>query len=279
MTRVPCATRRRSLTRRARCAGYLVQDIPEAHFCCGSAGTNLLQPDLARQLGQRKAMNIAGLAPQIIAAGNIGCITQIGQYSDAPIVHTVELLDWAYGGQRPSALETSRSKNCPRRPQPRTALAGRKPQPSSGCTRRPSPTATTSGSGDPRLSTGDIMNEGMQGFLREVAAGIGEQWVDTRRETLARYGEHTLPAPVREPSAVLFPASTEHVRAIVLAANRWRIELYPISTGNNIGLGSGANQRRPGCGGSGIPHEPHPPGQRGNVLRRTRAGRQLSDAP
>ena len=82
------------------------------------------------------------------------------------------------------------------------------------------------------------MNEGMQGFLREVAAGIGEQWVDTRRETLARYGEHTLPAPVREPSAVLFPASTEHVRAIVLAANRWRIELYPISTGNNIGLGS-----------------------------------------
>ena len=103
-----CATRRRSLTRRAllRKAGYLVQDIPEAHFCCGSAGTyNLLQPDLARQLGQRKAMNIAGLAPQIIAAGNIGCITQIGQYSDAPIVHTVELLDWAYGGQRPSALE------------------------------------------------------------------------------------------------------------------------------------------------------------------------------
>ena len=98
---------RRSLTARAllRKAGYLVQDIPEAHFCCGSAGTNLLQPDLARQLGQRKAMNIAGLAPQIIAAGNIGCITQIGQYSDAPIVHTVELLDWAYGGQRPSALE------------------------------------------------------------------------------------------------------------------------------------------------------------------------------
>ena len=89
-----------------RKAGYLVQDIPEAHFCCGSAGTyNLLQPDLARRLGQRKAMNIAGLAPQIIAAGNIGCITQIGQYSDAPIVHTVELLDWAYGGKRPSALE------------------------------------------------------------------------------------------------------------------------------------------------------------------------------
>ena len=49
---------------------------------------------------------------------------------------------------------------------------------------------------------------------------------------------NTPPAPVREPSAVLFPASTEHVRAIVLAANRWRVELYPISTGNNIGLGS-----------------------------------------
>src|SRR5690606_33432188 len=76
-----------------------VVDIPEAHFCCGSAGTyNMLQPALARQLGERKAGNIESVEPQIIAAGNIGCITQIRQYRQAPIVHTVELLDWAHGG-------------------------------------------------------------------------------------------------------------------------------------------------------------------------------------
>lgn len=87
-------------------AGFQVADIPEAHFCCGSAGTyNLLQPELARQLGQRKAENIQRVAPQIIAAGNIGCITQIHLYEKTPIVHTIELLDWAYGGPCPPALE------------------------------------------------------------------------------------------------------------------------------------------------------------------------------
>lgn len=86
-------------------AGFIVNDVPEAHFCCGSAGTyNLLQPDIASQLGARKAKNIAGTSPQIIAAGNIGCLTQIAHYSDTPIVHTVELLDWAHGGELPPAL-------------------------------------------------------------------------------------------------------------------------------------------------------------------------------
>lgn len=89
-------------------AGYFVSDVPEAHFCCGSAGTyNMLQPDLARQLGQRKAENLASTHPQIVAAGNIGCITQIGLHSPTPIVHTVELLDWAYGGPAPLALRNA----------------------------------------------------------------------------------------------------------------------------------------------------------------------------
>jgi glycolate oxidase iron-sulfur subunit len=89
-------------------AGYQVFDVPEAHFCCGSAGTyNMLQPDLARQLGQRKAANLASTQPQIVAAGNIGCITQIGLHSSTPTVHTVELLDWAYGGPPPLALRTA----------------------------------------------------------------------------------------------------------------------------------------------------------------------------
>lgn len=90
-----------------RAAGFEVVDIGEQHFCCGSAGTyNMLQPELARQLGQRKAENIERVQPQIVAAGNIGCINQIRLYTDAPIVHTVELLDWAYGGPRPLALES-----------------------------------------------------------------------------------------------------------------------------------------------------------------------------
>lgn len=88
-----------------RAAGFSVQDVPESHFCCGSAGTyNMLQPEMARHLGERKAQNIASTEPQIVSAGNIGCIKQIGIYSETPIVHTVELLDWAYGGPRPVGL-------------------------------------------------------------------------------------------------------------------------------------------------------------------------------
>jgi glycolate oxidase iron-sulfur subunit len=87
-------------------AGFTVLDIPEAHICCGSAGTyNILQPEMARQLRDRKVANIERIKPDVIAAGNIGCITQIGQATDIPIVHTVELLDWAYGGPVPRGLE------------------------------------------------------------------------------------------------------------------------------------------------------------------------------
>lgn len=86
-------------------AGFAVKDVPESHFCCGSAGTyNILQPAIAAELGRRKAGNIGSTEPQIVAAGNIGCITQIGLYSQAPVVHTVELLDWAHGGPLPPAL-------------------------------------------------------------------------------------------------------------------------------------------------------------------------------
>jgi glycolate oxidase iron-sulfur subunit len=88
-----------------RTAGYIVLDVAEGHFCCGSAGTyNMLQPKLATDLGERKAANIARTHPQIVAAGNIGCLTQIGLYIHTPVVHTVELLDWAYGGPVPPAL-------------------------------------------------------------------------------------------------------------------------------------------------------------------------------
>ena len=89
-----------------RDAGFTVMDVPEGHICCGSAGTyNILQPDLARQLRDRKAANIASVKPDLVAAGNIGCISQLAPGLDIPIVHTVELLDWAYGGPVPKGLE------------------------------------------------------------------------------------------------------------------------------------------------------------------------------
>jgi glycolate oxidase iron-sulfur subunit len=83
-------------------AGFDVVDVPEGHLCCGSAGTyNLLQPELAEALRERKLRNIASVKPEIVAAGNIGCITQLAADAGVPVVHTVELLDWATGGPKP----------------------------------------------------------------------------------------------------------------------------------------------------------------------------------
>jgi glycolate oxidase iron-sulfur subunit len=80
-------------------AGFTVLDIPESHICCGSAGTySMLQPEMSAQLRDRKVRNIESVRPDVIATGNIGCITQIARGTGIPIVHTVELLDWATGG-------------------------------------------------------------------------------------------------------------------------------------------------------------------------------------
>jgi glycolate dehydrogenase iron-sulfur subunit len=86
-------------------AGFEPLDVPEAHLCCGSAGTyNLLQPEFATRLRDRKLANIAKLDPDLVAAGNIGCITQLAPGCPVPVVHTAELLDWATGGPRPGAI-------------------------------------------------------------------------------------------------------------------------------------------------------------------------------
>jgi glycolate oxidase iron-sulfur subunit len=88
-----------------RKSGFVVKEIPEGHLCCGSAGTyNILQPALANQLRARKVANIEPLKPDVIAAGNIGCITQIAAGITTPVVHTIELLDWATGGPVPVPL-------------------------------------------------------------------------------------------------------------------------------------------------------------------------------
>jgi len=88
-------------------AGFDTLDVPEAHLCCGSAGTyNLLQPEIAAALRERKLANIAATRPDFVATGNIGCITQLAPDCEVPVVHTVELLDWATGGSVPKALST-----------------------------------------------------------------------------------------------------------------------------------------------------------------------------
>ncbi len=86
-------------------AGFTVLEVPEGHLCCGSAGTyNLLQPELAAALRERKLANIALTGAELVAAGNIGCITQLAGPAPLPVVHTVELLDWATGGPMPRGL-------------------------------------------------------------------------------------------------------------------------------------------------------------------------------
>jgi glycolate oxidase iron-sulfur subunit len=87
-------------------AGFVVKDVPEGHLCCGSAGTyNMLQPEIAGALAARKAANIERVAPDVVATSNLGCMVQIGQATTLPIVHLVELIDWATGGPRPDALQ------------------------------------------------------------------------------------------------------------------------------------------------------------------------------
>jgi len=91
-------------------AGFAVREVPEGHLCCGSAGTyNMLQPEIAVRLRDRKLANIATLNPDIIATGNVGCMAQLKTATSIPVVHTVELLDWATGGPRPADVKEVRA--------------------------------------------------------------------------------------------------------------------------------------------------------------------------
>ena len=86
-------------------AGFKVVEPADSHLCCGSAGTyNLMQPEISKKLKARKVQTLEAKSPDVIAAGNIGCMMQIGSGTEVPIVHTVELLDWATGGPRPPAM-------------------------------------------------------------------------------------------------------------------------------------------------------------------------------
>jgi glycolate oxidase iron-sulfur subunit len=86
-------------------AGFTVLEIPDGHICCGSAGTyNILQPDLAKELQERKLQSINSVKPDLVATGSIGCLNQLS-VGAFPVVHTAELLDWAYGGPCPETLK------------------------------------------------------------------------------------------------------------------------------------------------------------------------------
>lgn len=87
-------------------AGFTIVEPSDPHLCCGSAGTyNLMQPEISKQLKERKVRTLEAKNPDVIAAGNIGCMMQIGSAAGVPVVHTVELLDWATGGPRPAGLD------------------------------------------------------------------------------------------------------------------------------------------------------------------------------
>ncbi|MEX0329243.1 MAG: glycolate oxidase subunit GlcF [Ruegeria sp.] len=95
-------------------AGFTVLEPADSHLCCGSAGTyNLMQPQISAKLKQRKVQSLEAKAPDVIAAGNIGCMMQIGSGTDIPIVHTVQMLDWATGGPKPGALQAGRTDSNP----------------------------------------------------------------------------------------------------------------------------------------------------------------------
>jgi len=94
-----------------RQAGFVVREIAEGHLCCGSAGTyNILQPEIAARLRERKVANVVRTGADIVATGNIGCITQLAAGADLPVAHTVELLDWATGGPAPPAWLARRER-------------------------------------------------------------------------------------------------------------------------------------------------------------------------
>ncbi|WP_108482878.1 glycolate oxidase subunit GlcF [Oceaniglobus ichthyenteri] len=96
-------------------AGFTVVEPKDSHLCCGSAGTyNLMQPEISKELKRRKVSTLMAKEPEVIAAGNIGCMMQIGSAAGVPVVHTVELLDWATGGPRPPAMDPDKAPKVPR---------------------------------------------------------------------------------------------------------------------------------------------------------------------
>ena len=87
-------------------AGFEVREPAESHLCCGSAGTyNMMQPEISGRLKDRKAANLDRTKADVMATGNIGCMVQLEDAVGMPVVHTVELLDWATGGPKPAGLE------------------------------------------------------------------------------------------------------------------------------------------------------------------------------
>lgn len=91
-------------------AGFEVHQSADSHICCGSAGTyNILQPQIADTLGRNKGQDLDRTGADVIATGNLGCQMHINRFARTPVVHFVELLDWASGGERPAVLPERRA--------------------------------------------------------------------------------------------------------------------------------------------------------------------------
>ena len=218
-------------------AGFEVADVPERHFCCGSAGTyNLLQPDIAAALGQRKAAHVDSVDPDIVAAGNLGCIVQIARFTHAPVVHTVELLDWATGGPMPPALR-GRPLRAPA-PQPAHTEQNDPARLAVRHRSKPRSHLVTRAFARHFRKRSSMNTANLEAFFSDVGELLGAEWINRSEETIRRYGENTMPGGDRPPAGVVYPASTADVQAIVRAANKHHVPIYPISTGNNIGLGT-----------------------------------------
>ena len=188
-------------------AGFEVMDVPERHFCCGSAGTyNMLQPEIAATLGERKAVHIESVAADIVAAGNLGYMMQIGRLAQTPVVRTVELLRSGDRRAAPPALTGALA---------RTGAAKARARDERTAHRQP-PIRIPPPSGDPtgRAQRGASMTSAnLEAFFAAIAGALGADGVNRSEETIRRYGENTMPGGDRPPAGVVYPGSTADVQA------------------------------------------------------------------
>ena len=218
-----------------RAAGFDVRDVPEGHFCCGSAGAyNMLQPEMAEALGQRKAGHIESTGAAAVAAGNLGCLAQLGCFTGLPMLHTVDLLDWATGGPLPAALNgldlpdpvartpATAMSDAPAGPPPQDASSGR-------FARRRHLVEWVPTGGGHRDEHGCLSERRREWPRRRTCQHGGGNAGPLWREHHAGWR--------RRPAAVLYPGSTDEVSALS-ACQSPQGSAVPTSTGNNMGLGT-----------------------------------------
>ncbi len=93
--------------------GLELVPLAESELCCGAAGIyNLSQPEMAAQLGERKAANILATGARALFTGNVGCLMQIGKHlrarrADLWVAHPIDALWASYSGEFPEIVKHS----------------------------------------------------------------------------------------------------------------------------------------------------------------------------